>query len=264
MRSLSPVVMRIEENLIEFFRHLARNREGGEVREAAGVSFASCGATFHMFNGAFLSTAVRDAAELEQRIVTAAEHFERRKLRWAFWVNEEKLEGNLCRLARGVFHNHGLGLSSRMPAMIAGGLKPPARRLPPIEIRRIDNEETRAAFCHIVSAAFSIPFEWSRELYGSARTWDGALSGYLSYAGGEVVSAAAAMAAAGALGLYCVATLPGHERKGYAEAIVRHAVGEARSRLGLRYSVLQSTAVGLPLYQRLGYEIVSHFAVYTR
>jgi predicted acetyltransferase len=61
------------------------------------------------------------------------------------------------------------------------------------------------------------------------------------------------------VGVYCVATLPGHERKGYAETMVRHAVARA----GLGQSILQATSPGFSLYRRMGYEVVTHFAIYS-
>jgi hypothetical protein len=42
-------------NLRESFRVIAASRGGGEIRELPGVSVASSGVTFQMFNAAFLS-----------------------------------------------------------------------------------------------------------------------------------------------------------------------------------------------------------------
>jgi ribosomal protein S18 acetylase RimI-like enzyme len=100
-------------------------------------------------------------------------------------------------------------------------------------------------------------------LYDLEDIWTGGFAGYVGYANGQPVTAAATMAAAGAVGIYSVATLPHYERSGYAETIVRHALERAREVTGLERSALQSTAVALPLYQRMGYEVVTRFAVYT-
>ena len=246
------------------FRHLARAREEGEVREMPGVLIACCGAMFHMFNAAFLADPVDDEpGKLERRVAIAAVHFGARGLRWAFWVNEDKLTGGLAKRAQTVFHDHGLGLAARMPAMVTTRLTPPLRPPPALDVRPIEDGPGRLAFCHILSVSFCIPFGWCQELYGPEGTWTGDLGGYVGYAGGEPVTVAAMMIAADAAGLYCVGTLPGHQRKGYAEAIMRHALEDARSRRGIERSVLQSTATGLPLYQRLGYETVTRFAVYS-
>ena len=57
----------IEENLRQSFRLLASSQPAGEVREAGGVTIASAGVTFQMFNAAFLSSPVESDRELEDR-----------------------------------------------------------------------------------------------------------------------------------------------------------------------------------------------------
>jgi GNAT superfamily N-acetyltransferase len=255
---------RIERNLLGLFRHFAGSTDEGEVREMPGVSIASCGATFHMFNSAFLAEPVSLApGELERRILTASVHYGARGLRWAFWVNEDKLGPSPGSKAQAIFSGQGLGLASRMPAMMAEQLAPPARPLPELELRPVTDPQTRLAFCHIVAISFRIPFEWCRELYEPAAPWRAGFAGYVGYSGGEAVTTAATMRAAEVVGLYCVGTLPGHERRGYGERIVRHALEEARCRHGVERPVLESTAVGLPLYQRMGFETATHFSVYS-
>jgi len=50
-----------------------------------------------------------------------------------------------------------------------------------------------------------------------------------------------------------VATQPDHQRKGYAEAVMRQALLEARKAWGERRTVLHATAAGQPVYRRMGY-----------
>jgi ribosomal protein S18 acetylase RimI-like enzyme len=65
-----------------------------------------------------------------------------------------------------------------------------------------------------------------------------------------------------ALGVYNVATLPGHQRRGYGEAVMRFALNEANRDLGMERSILQSTPAGLRLYRRMGYRTVTRISVY--
>jgi ribosomal protein S18 acetylase RimI-like enzyme len=74
---------------------------------------------------------------------------------------------------------------------------------------------------------------------------------------------AAILYAAGALGVYAVATAPGHGRRGYAEALLRHALAESRQRWGKRRMVLQATQQGLSLYRRMGFAGAGGFLVYS-
>jgi GNAT superfamily N-acetyltransferase len=61
------------------------------------------------------------------------------------------------------------------------------------------------------------------------------------------------------LGIYWVATAPGHERQGLAGRLLAAALTEARQR-GMRTSSLQSSAKGQAVYARLGYE--AHFRLH--
>jgi hypothetical protein len=68
----------VADNLRESFRVIASSRAGGELRELHGVSIASAGVTFQMFNTAFLSGPVATEAELKQRILQSIKHFDSR------------------------------------------------------------------------------------------------------------------------------------------------------------------------------------------
>lgn len=57
----------------------------------------------------------------------------------------------------------------------------------------------------------------------------------------------------GCLFLFLVATMPEARRKGYGEAVVRHAVQTAHKATGISRTVLHATEAGYPLYLRLGY-----------
>ena len=254
----------VEQNLLEFFRHFARAHKSGKVAELDGVSIASSGLDCHMFNAAFFSGPVIDSlGDLERRIALASSHLSRRQQGWAFWACEGRLEGRIADRAAGAFERREMRFAVRHPGMASEALSAPNRSLASLEIRRVEQRQTRLALAHINAVAFGMPFDWCAELYDVDGLWNDDFAGYVGYRNGEAVTAAATLAAAEAIGVYCVATLPGHERKGCAEAVVRHAVAHGQQRSGLGRSILQSTPPGLPLYRRMGYEVVTHFSIYT-
>ena len=253
----------VEENLRESFRVLASSRPSGEVREAPGVTIASAGVTFQMFNAAFLSSPVEGERELDRRIALARVHFAARQRSWSYWVCEGWLDKRARRQVAAAFKKHGLHLASVLPGMVAEKLARPARALPRLEIRSVADRETWTHFCQIGALCFNVPLAWFQEVFDDARVWEGGFQGYVGYSMGEPVSTAAIVFAAGALGVYNVATVPGHQRRGCGEAVMRHALDRARDRHGTERSVLQSTAQGFQLYQRMGYSVVTNVAVYT-
>ena len=227
-------------NLRESFRAIAASRGHGEVRELAGVSIASAGVAFQMFNAAFLSAPVLSEAELAQRILLASLHFGARGLEWAYWVCEDCLEGKARRRSRQIFEHHGLRHSVDLPGMLAERVAPPVKPLPDLDVLRVRDAATRDAFCGIGSACFHVPFLWFQEVFDGESVWE-RFAGYVGFVDGKAVSTAAIVMGCDAMGVYNVATLPDCQRLGYGEAVMRHALADARREHGVERSILQST-----------------------
>jgi ribosomal protein S18 acetylase RimI-like enzyme len=243
---------------------VAASRAVGELRELHGASIASAGATFQMFNAAFLAQPVTTEPELVQRILLPSVHFQNRGLEWAYWVCEDWMDARVRKRSRRVFEQHGLHLSTELPGMVAERVLPPAKPLPRMEIRRVteDDEVTRDAFIDIGSVCFHVPITWFREVFDSGSVWK-RFASYVGYYDGEPVSTTAIVVGGGAIGVYNVATIPTHQRRGFGEATMRHALADAAHNHAFEPVILQSTPSGLHLYQRMGFRTVARVAVYT-
>ncbi|MGH9658049.1 MAG: GNAT family N-acetyltransferase [Bryobacteraceae bacterium] len=253
----------VEQNLRESFRVLASDRPSADVRDVGGVTIASAGVAFQMFNAAFLALPVQgEAVELERRIATAAVHFRARGLDWSFWVCDDMVERRARRKMESIFSSQGMHKSVELPGMAADELAPARNALPPLEIRRVADEPTRLAFCDIGSVCFHVPNSWFREIFLWERLWRDGFTGFVAYRHGEAVATAATVWAGGSIGVYNVATLPRHRRLGIGEAVMRHALDEAARETGCRRSILQSTEYGYRLYQTMGYKKVTQLTVY--
>lgn len=252
----------VADNLRESFRALAAGRGRGDVRELRGVSIASAGVTFQMFNAAFLSARVQSEADLAQRILLASLHFEQRAQEWAYWVCEDWMDARTRKRSRKLFDQHGLRHSVDLPGMVAERLRAPIRPLAHLDIRCVTDVPTRDAFCSIGSSCFNVPISWFREVFEQESVWR-RFTGYVGYHDEEPVSTAAVVVGAGVAGVYNVATLPGSQGRGYGEAIMRHALEQARRQHGVETTILQSTPAGYRLYERMGYRTVTTVAVYS-
>lgn len=253
----------VANNLRQSFRVLAEGRESGGVTELPGVSIASLGASFQMFNAAFLSAPVETEAALNQRLGMARDYFLARGQRWAFWICEDWLTANgLRRRLSRACENVGLRLSSEMPGMSAERLAAPTRVLPALEMRRVDSESTLNDFRAIGASCFHVPIAWFAEVFNVSITLRHSFVCWVGYRDGEPVATAATIVHEGVIGLYNVATAAAHRHRGYAEAITRHAVDEATRQSGSTRVVLQATSGGLHLYQRIGFQPVTRILVY--
>jgi ribosomal protein S18 acetylase RimI-like enzyme len=251
----------VADNLRESFRVVAAGRGTGEIRELPGVSIAAAGVTFQMFNAAFLSAPVLTEAELDRRILLSASHFNVRGLEWAYWVCDDWIDGRARRKSRQTFERQGLRHAVDLPGMVADRIAPPVKPLPTLTVRRVSDAATRAAFCAIGSTCFHVPLNWFREVFDNDMVWD-RFAAYVAYQKGAPVSTAAIVMGGGAVGVYNVATIPEQQRRGYGEAVMRHAVAEAQKEHGVERSILQSTPAGLHLYQRMGYRTITRVSVY--
>ena len=252
----------VANNLRESFRVIASSRSAGDVRELHGVSIASAGVAFQMFNSAFLSGPVQSEAEMKQRIILPNSHFNASGREWAYWVCLDWLDASSRKRLRRLFEARGLRLSTELPGMISERLLPPLRPLPRLEIRRVCDTAASDAFCEIGSVCFHVPIAWFHEVFDSESVWE-RFASYVAYFDGRPVSTAAAVVGGGAIGVYNVATLPGSQRRGFGEAVMRHALAEARREHSVERLVLQSTPAGLRLYERMGFRTITRVAVYS-
>jgi GNAT superfamily N-acetyltransferase len=250
----------VEFNLRESFRVLAEGRARGDVLELPGISIASLGAEFQMFNAAFLSGPVENVAELDEGLSRAAGHFRTRGIRWSFWICEDWLSGPARRALPSKCERAGLRLCADMPGMVARRLRAAKRALPRLEYVRVESARTLQDFHGIGSVCFHVPLDWFTEVFdASMPAGRPRFHCWVGYLDGLPVATAACMRTGGVLGLYNVATAPGHRKRGVAEAITRHVIDAYE---GVDSVVLQSTAHGFGLYDRIGFRSVTRILVY--
>ncbi len=256
----------VADNLRQSFRALAEGRPRGEVLELPGVSVASLGAAFQMFNAAFLSEPVETQAALEERVRSAKDHFESRGLQWALWICEDWLAPGIRRKLTRTCEAFGLRFSSEMPGMAAERILPPSRALPEIEIRRVETRESLDDFRAIGSTCFHVPIAWFSEVFDERAMARRTFVCWVGYCGGMPLATAASVASNAisnrVTGIYNVATAPEHRKCGYGEAVTRHAIDAALGEGQACRVVLQSTAQGRSLYARMGFEPVARVLVY--
>lgn len=228
-----------------------------------GVSLIFCGLNYAAFNAALLAEPIdSDLSALDRVIDISSKQFDSRNVRWTCWVCDDFLGHALRRDSSRIFSRHGLRPLTDAPGMYAERLLPPRRPMPALEIQPVNDDRTRGAFAQIMSVAFDIPYSVCVAIYGAERAWMGELRGYVGFVKQRPVTTAAAIVTGDVIGLYSVATVPEHRRLGYAEAIMRQIVDDARRSAGIERTVLQATQSGFRLYERMGYRSVTNFNVY--
>jgi GNAT superfamily N-acetyltransferase len=253
----------VEANLRESFRALAAGRPDADIRELPGVSIASLGVAFQMFNAAFLSGPVSTSGELMQRLEIARLCLGTGSRGWAFWFCEDWIARPVRRLLTQTCFRFGLHFASELPGMIATELSASKRRPPQLEFRRASDPSTLGDFRSVGQVSFRVPPAWFAEVFhDSAGATCPGFSGWVGYSAGLPVATAATVISDGAIGLYNIATVPTYRGRGIAEAITRHVAGAARETAGPPPLLLQSTSMGHRMYGKLGFREVSRILVF--
>ena len=240
----------------------AASKPEGEAIDIPGLRLVFTGVPYAVFNAVMLTDAAVTLTDLRRRLDRAKDYFARRQAPWSLWLCEDMLDPHVRMLAPALMAEYALEFSARPPGMLAQTLRPPQRPRPALEYRSIDGAAARVDFCHVMAMAFEGPFASLMEAYNSEAFWQAGFQGVIGYRDGRAVTTACTVASETAIGLYAVATVPGEQRRGYGEAVMRHAVERAQEQSERGRIVLQSTPKGVSIYERMGFEHVADFTIY--
>jgi ribosomal protein S18 acetylase RimI-like enzyme len=244
------------------WRHFASSSSSGEIIDTPEAFIAASNVTWPMLNVAFLPGPAQTEGALERASAAAARYFAPRKRGWMFFLSEDWVTPEARPRLPELFGAHGLKLVSGAMGMVAERLLPPTRALPPLEVRRVDDDEGRQHMADINALGYDTPLALGREALAWPTLYQGDCRGYVGYVEGKAATVTAILRQDGIAYVALVATLPEHRRHGYAEALIRHGLAEAKRDWGLERTVLHATEVGHPLYRRMGYRDVTRFSFY--
>ena len=155
---------------------------------------------------------------------------------------------------QGVATAEGLAPMMEMTGMVLPGeIRPPTRPFPPMEIRRVEHESTARDLAMLNAQAYGMPPELF-DCIANLDLWHDDSFAYVGYVDGRAVSTASALPVGGTVYIALVATLPDSHGKGYADAVMRHAIAEGRRGMGFTRTTLHATEMGRPVYQAMGFE----------
>jgi GNAT superfamily N-acetyltransferase len=149
------------------------------------------------------------------------------------------------------------------PAMALYPITDAATADPPpgLEIRRARDIDGLSDHVEVVSAGFGLAIDIARRLIPAAELDIPGFASYAGYVDGRPVSASLGFTRDSTVGVYNVATIEGVRGRGYGGAMTRHAIADGR-RDGATAAILQSSAMGRPLYESMGFREVLTFRVF--
>jgi len=130
---------------------------------------------------------------------------------------------------------------------------PPGLRIVPV-----NDLDTLKDFIHALILGFEMPDEWESNFYGvfaEDLNAEHLFQHYLGYIGDLPAVVTSLFLDAGVAGIYNAATLPEARSRGLGTALTIAPLKEAINR-GYRVGILQSSSMGYPVYERLGFKKV--------
>jgi len=232
---------------------------GHAMADEEGTAYRFSGIPIPFFNVAMPVMRDGSAAGLRERARRACAWAADKGAPWFFLTTHELLPEGVD--ATAVLAECGLAPLMPLTGMWAAKVSGVERAPEGLELRRAVEEATCRAMVNINSAAYGMDLGVGMGAIGTTRFWSEHV-GVVGMRGEEAVSCTAVLQVDGHRYVAFVATLPGHQRKGYADAAMRRALELAAERVGELPTVLHATAAGRPVYERMGYEVISEHTVY--
>jgi GNAT superfamily N-acetyltransferase len=256
----------IDPALIEMFDHNmvgfyveSRSRPWADIKVDDDVVWGSTGLPIQAFNGAVGATFRPETADA--RIETVLDYFRELRLDMSWWVGPTSPAWLGERLVA-----HGL-----MPDYVAPGMAMSlegwsAAPLP--EGLTIEVTRDAATFHEAMDVMFEA-FEMPRDVQPLFEERFGDYSfgpraqqrTYLARFDGRPVATSLSAPLDGVVGIYNVATVAAARRRGAGSAITAAAMADARAQ-GATWAILESSDMGRPVYERLGFRQVTEVAIY--
>ena len=236
----------------------ARCSGAGEVVDLDGLRVANARQPWFLMNAALLTAPVPSQTNLAARAHAAMAYFGREPRPWFLAGSQQWLGDG----ASETLSHLGLTQASTVVGMVTEQLASPARPLPEVETRRIDDERGRLALADLNAATYAISSAWVRGAVAGESLWQAPLYGYVAYVDGHPVSTAFAVPLHGVLYVGFVATALAYRRRGLAELVMRRSLEDATRATGITRTALHATGAGYPVYIRMGYRPVDEFVLY--
>jgi GNAT superfamily N-acetyltransferase len=241
------------------WRLICRDGSRYAVSTTDGVELVFSGLPIAFFNIGFVTGRDVSAGALASSAGRASEWAARKGVPWLFVVTHETLLEGVDATAT----LDAVGLAPLMPltGMIASRVAPPVRLPEGLQLTTPEDDEACATITAINARAYAMELDAANEIIGRRGFWRDQFA-VVALASGTPVACAAVMMVDGHRYVALVATDPAHQKRGYADAAMRRALADAAAVHGERPSVLHATEAGRPVYERMGYEVMTHHTVF--
>lgn len=168
-----------------------------------------------------------------------------------------RIEESLVPRVATVLASHGLVPDEPMPGMVLKPITVAPDPAPEIEVSPVD-DDSYAEFVQVLIAT-GLPEEWAERTFARHLLESEELRFFLARLEGRPVGTSLAVRTGDLGGIYSVGTIEDARRRGVGSAVTWAAVEQIRD-WGCAAAVLQSSAMGYPVYRSMGFEEVVRYA----
>jgi GNAT superfamily N-acetyltransferase len=252
------VVQALEANLFSYFTNFGRTPLG-ELHESSNLLYFSTDINSFFHNGVF--RARLSGLEVERAIAEIIEYFAAKQVPFCWWTSNTTQPDDLDKYLEA----HGLQALGNFPGMAMDLSNLASRDCPQdLEIIQVEDRTNLESWLKIAAIAFNIPVELVGDLLSLESSLGFQGDRYIRYLAlwqKTPVAISALYLDAGVAGIYFVATLPEARGQGIGTHIT-HTALEAAQKLGYQVAILQTSAMGKNVYQRLGFQEYCPLEIY--
>lgn len=228
--------------------------------EEQGLAMRWEDSKFPFSNAAFLTNEISEPEVLKQKLATVAARMRSKNNSGLLNICTDLITGEAKEAFDKILLEVGLEYVMPLNSMAGDILPVEAKLIKGLEIKRVSNISEFHDFSDMNCLAYGFELEWGRN--GLGRVWIEEAYSFVGYVDNQPVCAASTAQIEDVLYLALVATIPEAQRKGYSEAIVRHALIEGYKATGIKRTLLHATPAGAPVYERIGYYKSANISAY--
>ena len=238
----------------EAWRLMCAGSPASSLAVGEGIEYIFSGLPIGFFNVALLTGRGLSSDKLKAHGDHACAWAASKNVPWLFVVTQEALEAGID--AASVLDGSGLAPLMPLTGMLAQQVSPVSRIPDGLQLSVPQDDTGCSALLDVNSLAYGMDLEAGKPLIGKRSFWNDHVP-VLGMVGTTPACCAGVMMVDGHRYVALVATDPAQQRRGYAEAAMRHALDVAGRVHGERPSVLHATEAGRPIYQRMGYATIA-------
>lgn len=243
--------------MVEAMTQFGANVDGAVIRRGDGLAVVSTRLSFLLFNQIIVEGAAATPAALTAGVALMRERGS------PFVVNlrvgaDDRFVAFLGEI--------GLEPLSERPWIPGMALHPvlsgPSSEMPKNHvIRQVADRSGLEDHIQTAAAGFELPEEILRAVLVADVIGRQGITIYVGYTDGRPVSTGAGIRSGSTIGVYNIATLASARGRGYGAAMTRRVAADGAA-AGCDVAILQSSEMGFPIYERLGYRTVVEYMGY--